>query len=128
MNCEFLMHVQYLIYFLFLADNWNPFSHPYKKLDFGKWELFIPPGPDGFNPVPHGSKLKVLFSEMYFCSILSFTRADTEVFLVFCDVPIYILKFKGDLQILLFTYMAFRQNNVKQRYHDTAMNKRDYSE
>ncbi|KAK9402202.1 C4-alpha-glucan-branching enzyme [Crotalus adamanteus] len=39
-------------------NNWNPFSHPYKKMDFGKWELFIPPGPDGFRPVSHGSKLK----------------------------------------------------------------------
>ncbi|CAI5772758.1 4-alpha-glucan-branching enzyme isoform X2 [Podarcis lilfordi] len=41
-------------------NNWDPFSHPYKKMDFGKWELFIPPGPDGFHPVPHGSKLKVV--------------------------------------------------------------------
>uniref|UniRef100_A0A2D4H771 1,4-alpha-glucan branching enzyme n=1 Tax=Micrurus lemniscatus lemniscatus TaxID=129467 RepID=A0A2D4H771_MICLE len=39
-------------------NNWNPFSHPYKKMDFGKWELFISPGPDGFRPVSHGSKLK----------------------------------------------------------------------
>ncbi|XP_077198472.1 1,4-alpha-glucan-branching enzyme isoform X1 [Paroedura picta] len=41
-------------------NNWNPFSHPYKKMDFGKWELFIPPGPDGVNPVSHGSKLKIV--------------------------------------------------------------------
>nr|XP_056714180.1 1,4-alpha-glucan-branching enzyme [Euleptes europaea] len=41
-------------------NNWNPFSHPYKKMDFGKWELFIPPGPDGVKPVSHGSKLKVV--------------------------------------------------------------------
>ncbi|XP_070606357.1 1,4-alpha-glucan-branching enzyme isoform X1 [Erythrolamprus reginae] len=41
-------------------NNWNPFSHPYKKIDFGKWELFIPPGPDGFRPVSHGSKLKLV--------------------------------------------------------------------
>uniref|UniRef100_A0A8D0H4C1 1,4-alpha-glucan branching enzyme n=1 Tax=Sphenodon punctatus TaxID=8508 RepID=A0A8D0H4C1_SPHPU len=41
-------------------NNWNPISHPYKKMDYGKWELFIPPGPDGFCPVPHGSKLKVV--------------------------------------------------------------------
>ncbi|KAF7251200.1 1,4-alpha-glucan-branching enzyme, partial [Varanus komodoensis] len=45
---------------VFLTDNWNPYSHPYKKIDFGKWELFIPPGPDGFNPVSHGSKLKLV--------------------------------------------------------------------
>ncbi|XP_048350021.1 1,4-alpha-glucan-branching enzyme [Sphaerodactylus townsendi] len=41
-------------------NNWNPFSHPYKKMDFGKWELFIPSGPDGVKPVSHGSKLKVV--------------------------------------------------------------------
>nr|XP_048724837.1 1,4-alpha-glucan-branching enzyme isoform X1 [Caretta caretta] len=41
-------------------NGWNPFSHPYKKIDYGKWELFIPPGQDGFSPVPHGSKLKVV--------------------------------------------------------------------
>ncbi|XP_043365569.1 1,4-alpha-glucan-branching enzyme isoform X3 [Dermochelys coriacea] len=39
-------------------NGWNPFSHSYKKIDYGKWELFIPPGQDGFSPVPHGSKLK----------------------------------------------------------------------
>uniref|UniRef100_A0A8C8RCE2 1,4-alpha-glucan-branching enzyme n=1 Tax=Pelusios castaneus TaxID=367368 RepID=A0A8C8RCE2_9SAUR len=41
-------------------NGWNPFSHPYKKMDYGKWELFIPPGQDGFSPVSHGSKLKVV--------------------------------------------------------------------
>lgn len=41
-------------------NGWNPFSHPYKKMEYGKWELFIPPGQDGFSPVPHGSKLKVV--------------------------------------------------------------------
>ncbi|XP_026508410.1 1,4-alpha-glucan-branching enzyme [Terrapene carolina triunguis] len=41
-------------------NGWNPFSHPYKKIDYGKWELFIPPGQDGFSPVAHGSKLKVV--------------------------------------------------------------------
>nr|XP_027305124.1 1,4-alpha-glucan-branching enzyme isoform X1 [Anas platyrhynchos] len=41
-------------------NGWNPFSHPYKKMEYGKWELFIPPGQDGYSPVPHGSKLKVV--------------------------------------------------------------------
>ncbi|PKK32399.1 glucan (1,4-alpha-), branching enzyme 1 [Columba livia] len=41
-------------------NGWNPFSHPYKKMEYGKWELFIPPGQDGYPPVPHGSKLKVV--------------------------------------------------------------------
>uniref|UniRef100_A0A674GQB7 1,4-alpha-glucan branching enzyme n=1 Tax=Taeniopygia guttata TaxID=59729 RepID=A0A674GQB7_TAEGU len=47
---------------VFLAgdfNGWNPSSHPYKKLEYGKWELFIPPE-DGHSPVPHGSKLKVV--------------------------------------------------------------------
>ncbi|XP_064583009.1 1,4-alpha-glucan-branching enzyme isoform X1 [Zonotrichia leucophrys gambelii] len=47
---------------VFLAgdfNGWNPSSHPYKKLEYGKWELFIPPE-DGQSPVPHGSKLKVV--------------------------------------------------------------------
>ncbi|XP_075765816.1 1,4-alpha-glucan-branching enzyme isoform X3 [Pelodiscus sinensis] len=29
-------------------------------MDYGKWELFIPPGQDGLSPVQHGSKLKVV--------------------------------------------------------------------
>uniref|UniRef100_A0A8C5XUZ0 1,4-alpha-glucan-branching enzyme n=1 Tax=Microcebus murinus TaxID=30608 RepID=A0A8C5XUZ0_MICMU len=41
-------------------NGWNPFSHPYKKLDFGKWELYIPPKQDRSVPVPHVSKLKVV--------------------------------------------------------------------
>ncbi|KAF1493852.1 1,4-alpha-glucan-branching enzyme, partial [Eudyptula minor novaehollandiae] len=48
---------------VFLAgdfNGWNPFSHPYKKIEYGKWELFIPPGQDGYPSVPHGSKLKVV--------------------------------------------------------------------
>ncbi|KAF1431617.1 1,4-alpha-glucan-branching enzyme, partial [Spheniscus demersus] len=48
---------------VFLAgdfNGWNPFSHPYKKMEYGKWELFIPPGQDGYPSVPHGSKLKVV--------------------------------------------------------------------
>jgi len=40
-------------------NNWNATSHPYKKLDFGKWELYIPPNADGSCPIPHLSKLKV---------------------------------------------------------------------
>ncbi|GAB0177911.1 1,4-alpha-glucan-branching enzyme [Grus japonensis] len=50
-------------------NGWNPFSHPYKKMEYGKWELFIPPGEDGYPPVPHGSKLKVLVLDLL-CPIL----------------------------------------------------------
>ncbi|XP_044150047.1 1,4-alpha-glucan-branching enzyme [Bufo gargarizans] len=40
-------------------NDWNPFSHPYKKLDFGKWELYIPPREDKLPVILHGSKIKV---------------------------------------------------------------------
>uniref|UniRef100_A0A3Q2H7S1 1,4-alpha-glucan branching enzyme n=1 Tax=Equus caballus TaxID=9796 RepID=A0A3Q2H7S1_HORSE len=39
-------------------NDWNPFSYPYKKLDYGKWDLYIPPKPNKSLLVPHGSKLK----------------------------------------------------------------------
>ncbi|KAM9088092.1 1,4-alpha-glucan-branching enzyme isoform 2-T2 [Megaptera novaeangliae] len=41
-------------------NDWNPFAYPYKKLDFGKWELYIPPKQNRSVLVPHGSKLKVV--------------------------------------------------------------------
>ncbi|XP_053552568.1 1,4-alpha-glucan-branching enzyme, partial [Bombina bombina] len=41
-------------------NGWNPHSHPYKKMDYGKWELYIPPKEDNSTPIAHGSKLKVI--------------------------------------------------------------------
>ncbi|XP_040194692.1 1,4-alpha-glucan-branching enzyme isoform X2 [Rana temporaria] len=41
-------------------NGWNPFSHPYNKLDFGKWELHIPPNEDKSPQIHHGSKIKVV--------------------------------------------------------------------
>ncbi|XP_069492547.1 1,4-alpha-glucan-branching enzyme isoform X2 [Ambystoma mexicanum] len=41
-------------------NGWNPVSHPYKKIGFGKWELSLPPREDASSPIPHGSKLKVV--------------------------------------------------------------------
>nr|CDS27499.1 expressed protein [Hymenolepis microstoma] len=42
-------------------NNWNEFEYPFKKLDFGKWELIIPPNPsDGKPVIPHMSKIKLL--------------------------------------------------------------------
>ncbi|OCT93898.1 hypothetical protein XELAEV_18011569mg [Xenopus laevis] len=43
-------------------NGWNPFSHPYKKMDYGKWELHIPPREDKSVIIPHGSKLKVVIT------------------------------------------------------------------
>ncbi|KAH0507526.1 1,4-alpha-glucan-branching enzyme [Microtus ochrogaster] len=42
-------------------NGWNPFSHPYKKLEYGKWELHIPPKQNK-SVIPHGSKLKVVIT------------------------------------------------------------------
>ncbi|XP_078003559.1 LOW QUALITY PROTEIN: 1,4-alpha-glucan-branching enzyme [Phascolarctos cinereus] len=43
-------------------NGWNPFSYPYKKLEYGKWELYIPPKQNKSSIVPHGSKLKVVIT------------------------------------------------------------------
>lgn len=43
----------------FLSDSWNTESHPYKKLEYGKWELIIPAKEDGSCPIPHNSIVKV---------------------------------------------------------------------
>ncbi|XP_064121951.1 1,4-alpha-glucan-branching enzyme-like [Macrobrachium nipponense] len=40
-------------------NDWNLTSHPFKKLDFGKWEITVPPKPDGTCAIPHLSKVKV---------------------------------------------------------------------
>ncbi|XP_062872486.1 1,4-alpha-glucan-branching enzyme isoform X3 [Trichomycterus rosablanca] len=41
-------------------NDWDKFSHPYKKKEFGKWELHVPPKEDGSPAVAHNSKLKVV--------------------------------------------------------------------
>jgi 1,4-alpha-glucan branching enzyme len=40
-------------------NDWNRISHPFKKLDFGKWELTIP-AIDGQPAIKHLSKLKLV--------------------------------------------------------------------
>lgn len=44
---------------LFIIDGWNRDSHPYRKLEYGKWELILPPKSDGSPAIPHLSELKV---------------------------------------------------------------------
>lgn len=44
----------------FFPDQWNKFSHPYKKLEYGKWELHIPQNGDGSCPLHHLSEVKVI--------------------------------------------------------------------
>lgn len=41
-------------------NGWNRDSHPYNKLEYGKWELHIPPKEDGSCAIPHLSELKVV--------------------------------------------------------------------
>lgn len=41
-------------------DDWQWEANPYKKLEFGKWELILPPKPDGTCQIPHLSELKVI--------------------------------------------------------------------
>nr|XP_060496960.1 1,4-alpha-glucan-branching enzyme [Panthera onca] len=53
-------------------NDWNPFSYPYKKLDYGKWELYIPPKQNKSQLVPHGSKLKVLSTLLFLCELTFF--------------------------------------------------------
>ncbi|KAM8976349.1 1,4-alpha-glucan-branching enzyme [Pelodytes ibericus] len=43
-------------------NGWNPTSHPYRKLDYGKWELYILPKHDKSPSICHGSKLKVVIT------------------------------------------------------------------
>ncbi|EFO21494.2 hypothetical protein LOAG_06995 [Loa loa] len=40
-------------------NDWNTESHPYKRLEYGKWELIIPADKDGNCPIKHGSIIKV---------------------------------------------------------------------
>lgn len=42
------------------SDNWQWEANPMKKLDFGKWELILPPRPDGMAAIDHLSEVKVI--------------------------------------------------------------------
>ena len=41
-------------------NQWQKESYPFKKLDYGKWELIIPPLSDGSPAIKHLSKVKLL--------------------------------------------------------------------
>ena len=51
------------IFHLF-TDNWNGTSHPFKKLDFGKWQIEISAKDDGSCAIPHLSRVKVCICNM----------------------------------------------------------------
>lgn len=42
-----------------IIDNWNRENYPYKKLEYSKWELTIPPNSDGTPAIKHLSEIKV---------------------------------------------------------------------
>lgn len=41
-------------------NNWQWEANPYKRLDFGKWELYLPANEDGSCPIKHLSEVKVI--------------------------------------------------------------------
>lgn len=53
---------------LYLAgefNQWNTSSHPFRKLEFGKWELTLPPNPDGSPVLKHLSEVKIVVETQY---------------------------------------------------------------
>ena len=53
-------------WFFIILDDWNKQQYNFTKSDFGKWELHIPPNPDGSCPIKHESKIKVGYYCYYF--------------------------------------------------------------
>ncbi|OXU18210.1 hypothetical protein TSAR_003085 [Trichomalopsis sarcophagae] len=44
-------------------NNWDRTKHPYKKLEFGKWELQLPQNNDGSCPIKHLSEVKIIIRD-----------------------------------------------------------------
>ncbi|KAH9638911.1 hypothetical protein HF086_013810 [Spodoptera exigua] len=44
-------------------NGWNSKSHPFKKLEFGKWELTIPANQDGSCPLKHESRVQLIVND-----------------------------------------------------------------
>ncbi|XP_023937263.1 1,4-alpha-glucan-branching enzyme [Bicyclus anynana] len=44
-------------------NGWNPKSHPFKKLEYGKWELYIPADKDGSHPLKHQSRVQIIVND-----------------------------------------------------------------
>jgi hypothetical protein len=60
-RAEGMVHCSAYRFMLFhFIDGWNREGHPYKKLEYGKWELQIPANPDGSCPITHISEIKVI--------------------------------------------------------------------
>lgn len=43
-----------------MLDGWNRTANAFKKLDYGKWELHLPPNSDGSCPIKHLSEVKLI--------------------------------------------------------------------
>jgi len=41
-------------------NNWNKYEYPFKKLEFGKWELRLQPKNNGECRIDHLSKIKLV--------------------------------------------------------------------
>ncbi|KAL5007568.1 hypothetical protein ScPMuIL_016374 [Solemya velum] len=52
------------VYLMGDFNNWQKTQFKFDKLDFGKWELKLPPNPDGSCPVPHCSKIKLVIQSL----------------------------------------------------------------
>ncbi|XP_060819503.1 1,4-alpha-glucan-branching enzyme [Bombus pascuorum] len=44
-------------------NGWNKTANSYKKLDYGKWELHLPPNADGSCPIKHLSEVKIIVKD-----------------------------------------------------------------
>lgn len=44
-------------------NGWDRTKTPYKKLEYGKWELHLPPNPDGSCPLKHLSEVKIIVKD-----------------------------------------------------------------
>lgn len=44
-------------------NGWNRTTNSYKKLDYGKWELHLPPNADGSCPIKHLSEIKIIVKD-----------------------------------------------------------------
>lgn len=53
----------YNIFIFLFPDGWNKTANSYKKLDYGKWELHLPPNADGSCPIKHLSEVKIIVKD-----------------------------------------------------------------
>lgn len=61
LNCYHHLSIEILqCFYLKSTDNWQWEATPYRKLEFGKWELTLPANPDGSSPIAHLSEVKVI--------------------------------------------------------------------